>query len=94
MTLIERAEKALRDELGLDWPFTGNDGLRDAVRAVLTAIREPDEAMITEAYDSYAANNGSLRAVWGHMIDAMLAEEGEEAGPWTPVTVKVRPVSP
>lgn len=42
------------------------------VHAVLRAIREPSEAMIDEAYDSYNANGGSLRDVFMDMIDIAL----------------------
>lgn len=44
-------------------------------RAVLTAIREPSEGMIDEAYASYHANGGSLRDVFMDMIDVALEEE-------------------
>lgn len=83
MTPLERAEMALRKELGLDWPYTGNDGLRDAARAVLLAIR--DHAAARQEGADWAAEYGeSAEAAVAasdmdsviRYIDAALAEEG------------------
>lgn len=72
MTPLERAEKALRDSLGLDWPYSANDGLKDAVVAVLTAIREPSEGMIKAG--ECDGDMPFAEESWELMIDAALAE--------------------
>jgi hypothetical protein len=35
--LIERVARAIRDELGLDWPYTGHAQLLDEARAAIEA---------------------------------------------------------
>ena len=58
------------EELQDDW--------RAGMRAVLTAMREPAEAMIAAGMDRgrqhWEPNNG-MRAAWTAMIDAALKEE-------------------
>lgn len=65
-------DDALAEELAEEDQVWGS--YVEDVRAVLTAIREPSEAMIDEAYESYDADGGSLRKVFSNMIDAALAE--------------------
>lgn len=90
MTPIERAARALageeHDDIAFDPardPFW-RDRVRE-VRAVLTAIREPSEAMINAADvdgaldATYPDSEGSFatggeRLAWQAMIDAALAE--------------------
>lgn len=51
---------------------------RDAVRAVLQAIREPSEGMVEEGDAAHAANTGyqysAVHETWQAMIDAALSE--------------------
>ena len=89
MTPLERAARALYrsaphdfdpNQMGEDatWP-----DLIEHVRAVLTAIREPSEAMISESHttqgehwfatEEYAAEY--VREDWARMIDAALNEQ-------------------
>jgi hypothetical protein len=76
MMMLEKAEVALRETLGLDWPFTGNDGLGDAARAVLLAIREPNEGMMKAMLASVpeGCDPGPFAVAWYAMIEAALAE--------------------
>jgi hypothetical protein len=86
MTPLERAERALAENLSTF--LTDIDGsnedvvLRNAVRAVLTAIREPSEGMedhgqgaILERWvKAEGPDVDSAKASWQAMIDAALAE--------------------
>ncbi|MGL4640512.1 MAG: hypothetical protein ACRCVX_12390 [Shewanella sp.] len=80
-TPLDRAAIALRNEIAgyekdgewiLEEGFRDMDHFRNVARAVLMAIREPSSEMIEDAYNSYAANNGSLRDVFMDMIDVVL----------------------
>jgi hypothetical protein len=37
--LVERVARAIRDELGLDWPYTGHAQLLDEARAAIEATQ-------------------------------------------------------
>jgi len=96
MTPIERAARALFEyEPGpygdcVEWAIEQDFGWRDqvdAVKLVLTAIREPSEAMklagrtsqpfITpEGQRPWTPGQIAACAIWEDMIDAALAEEG------------------
>lgn len=81
MTSIERAARALcrHDGHPESVKFEGKPMWQRYVptaRAVLTAIREPSEAMEKAADDNQAAFLGSPVMIWHQMIDAALAEEG------------------
>lgn len=92
MTPIERAKAAIANELGVSSApiesFALSDGRLIAtetiIRAVLTAIREPSEAMLCAGKESAWVgadlNDGHpcIVQVWPAMIDAML-EEGPPA---------------
>lgn len=76
MTPLERAARALHAELGLDWPYVYDDAaMKEVVRAVLTAIREPSEEWMNEAMKSdQIIAWRDYREFWQAMIDAALAE--------------------
>ncbi len=84
LTPLERAERAilplLTDEMNM--PFDESDVgkvpmAREIVRAVLTAIREPSEAMLNAAGDKEAINpRATAGHMWRAMIDALL-EDGK-----------------
>lgn len=71
----------LRRDHGSDWVTTdGNIDLTPVVRAVLTAIREPSEAMIDAGHDSLSIDiagnplRSEIEPAWVAMIDAAMAE--------------------
>ncbi|HEX7852482.1 MAG TPA: hypothetical protein VF503_02185 [Sphingobium sp.] len=91
MKPIERAAKAMYDAVQPDWDWKDPDAellrriYRESARAVIAALREPDELMIQagaeivrhigpdesdEAFLNDAANT------WRLMVDAALAERG------------------
>jgi hypothetical protein len=86
MTPLERAARALEKQLfkritaierpvnGARYPITisGPMDMQEAVRAVLTAIREPSDVMLDRAYNHMEANGCDPRFAWEAMIDAML----------------------
>ena len=78
MTPLERAARALVDNYPLDSgeePLDWQDVL-SVVRAVLTAIREPSEAMREAAWDSECIHPSAMPdGAWQAMINAALAEE-------------------
>ena len=57
------------------WEGLGSirDGYRDDVRAVLLAIRVPDDAMVKTGSDE-RHDSGSTEEVWQSMIDSILKE--------------------
>jgi len=75
MTPIERAARALalrNDGRGARWDVWVGD-----VHAVLTAIREPSEAMLDAhiaAKDMHEDREGQAYVVWHAMIDAAMGE--------------------
>lgn len=83
MDIIERAARAIyhsfiRFEEGDDfeWPDVATsqtaDDFREAARAVLSALRDPDEGMI-EAGDECAKQPGPVvKPIWQAMIDQAL----------------------
>lgn len=73
VTMIERMAIAMREELGLDWPYTGHKELLDTARAALTAMREPTEVM-KEAAVRHGGWSWWFDAAYIAMIDAALAE--------------------
>lgn len=89
MTPLERAAEALKSEMGgsrlngqwmIEGPFPERD-FKQAVRAGLTAIREPSEAMVQAGSRALSARNvdaglTDVHAAHYAMIDALLAEEG------------------
>lgn len=100
MTPLERAARALCELEGRDPDeVVGTEGAeypfwhvrRGAVRAVLTAIREPSEGMMKPGTlfshfyhdadgleDNAYFESGEAKRCWQAMIDALLAEEEEE----------------
>lgn len=87
MTMIEQVARAMSEELGVDWPYTGHEQLLDVARAAIKAMREPTDAMAQsggfEAIHHKFVRLGSMnerdeigRAVFAAMIDAAL-EEGK-----------------
>ncbi len=44
--MVERVARAIRDELGLDWPYTGHAMLLSTARAAIEAMREPNDLML------------------------------------------------
>lgn len=76
MPIIELAARALHAELGLDWPYSYDDGMKAYVRAVLQAIREPSEAMLAAAreVDFLGPGESDSAGEWRAMIDAALEE--------------------
>lgn len=78
MTPIERAARALVDNYPLDSgesPLDWQEAV-PIVRAVLTAIREPSEAMLkaAEVVDFIGPGENDQAGEWQAMIDALLAE--------------------
>lgn len=73
MTPIERAARAMADNLEsheLNW-----EGYVHCVRATLSAIHEPSEAMVKAGWDSECIiPSQSPEGAWTAMIDAMLEE--------------------
>lgn len=85
MTPLERAARALQDEIGGNFHETVDDELaahlfRQGARAVLTAIREPSEGMLVAGErggfgDPYYGGD-QLADSYRSMIDAALSEGG------------------
>lgn len=87
MTPLERAARALFEyEPGpygdcVEWAIEQDFGWRDqvdAVKLVLTAIREPSSAMTRAAQaESHVAGDCEVdyHGIWASMIDAALAEQ-------------------
>lgn len=72
--IIERAARALQEDIGLD-----PGEAVDAARAVLRAIREPSEGMMcnggVQTYpDPFDDGMDCAEAVWQAMIDTALGE--------------------
>lgn len=85
MTPLERARVAVVEETGAyrtddgmwmrEGGCAGDGYFDDIVRAVLTAIREPSEAMVDAAEGNEAINPRATTAhIYRAMIDAMLEE--------------------
>jgi len=76
-SMIERLKITLRPFLhhGLD---AKPDVETEAVRAVLTAMRDPLDVMVDAGFDAELDEDGDMapRTVWEAMIDEALAEEG------------------
>ncbi len=72
MTPLERAARALEEHLVCGTIRRGE--YKDAVRAVLTAIREPSEAMSSAYFDVLEGKPMAPDTVFPAMIDAALAE--------------------
>jgi len=73
MTPLERAAAAIEAALGPDDTICSTP--KDVVRAVLTAIREPSEDMISVGGDDFdTAVPNEVEGLWQAMIDAALAE--------------------
>jgi len=88
MTPLERAARALCASQGDDWEREGHEGLlknySTHARAVLMAIREPSEGMLSAGgdvpCDDYISGGviysttAETRAVWQAMLDSALEE--------------------
>ncbi len=76
--MIERVARAMRDELGLDWPYKGHKSLMDTARAAIEAMREPSAEMITagiiERHDAGTPEAWSLAtaSIYRAMVDEAL----------------------
>lgn len=66
--MVERVAKAMRDSLGVDWPYTGHEFLMDVAHAAITAMRNPTQAML----DAGPVKPYMDADVWASMIDAAL----------------------
>lgn len=89
MTALERAAMALREEMpsfvGEPYPHQSEFGASyidcqevdfvDLARAVLMAVREPDDATVTRACDFGYYSAPDLEIHFGRMIDAILNEK-------------------
>lgn len=79
--MIERAARAMCiaadfNEAGTDFHGPMGKYWRDMARAVITAIREPTEGMVTMGVEANVVDGASrVPAVWRTMIDAILAED-------------------
>lgn len=77
-SMIERVARAMREELGVDWHYSGHDELVDVARAAIKEMRRPTEWMITigachEDQDHHIFDEGHIaQEVWAAMIDAAL----------------------
>ncbi|WP_235523646.1 hypothetical protein [Sphingobium sp. Leaf26] len=69
MTMIERAARAMYDNVRPDWDWDDPDAellrrmYRDNARAAIGALREPSDAVTSAGY------------AWTAMVDAVLAEQ-------------------
>ena len=85
MTMLERAACAVVEGPGAGLPIKPYADLTPeakafyerVVRAVLLAIREPDEGMIAAGIDDRSRGEGSIQSIFRAMIDHILAEKGE-----------------
>ncbi|HKF95957.1 MAG TPA: hypothetical protein VKB96_15470 [Gammaproteobacteria bacterium] len=68
MDMVERVARALRT----DWEYASQEALRERARVIITAMREPTEAMLT-AMPGDHEREVYLRD-WQAMIDAALSE--------------------
>lgn len=75
--MLEKAARALADHFGCEWGTmrdADRETIRGYVRAVLLAVREPDQESITRACDR-EHHCEDLRIHFTAMIDTILAEE-------------------
>ena len=82
MTPIERAARAMYDEVAPDWSWDDPDaeilrGLyRANARAALRSLRDPTDAMCEAGGDHVAdADRITVDAIWTVMMDAALAQD-------------------
>lgn len=79
MNALERVAKAMRDELGVDWPYTGHAELMDVARAAVEALRDPPEEIARYADKQIRAQGMwtevAEETVWELMLDAILNEK-------------------
>ncbi len=80
---LARAARAVRDEIAhphgdgewiLDEGFRDDSYFAEVARAVLLAIREPSERMMSDRVIRAHGYAGDIDMVWQAMIDAALAE--------------------
>lgn len=73
MRIVDRAGRALAESNGADWDTLGSQEqarLRQAVRAVIAALRDPDE-MMAEAGAQIVRNVGPNESEEAHLSDAV-----------------------
>lgn len=80
MTMIERAARAMYDNVQPDWEWDDPDAellrrmYRDNARAAIRALREPSDAVTSAGHDALLSHNSAGNA-WRAMVDAVLVEQ-------------------
>lgn len=79
--MVDRVARAMREDLGLDWPYAGHEQLLGVARSAITAMREPTGLMVEaidgfDVYWEYIADGrpNSPNDVWRAMIDAAVRD--------------------
>ena len=76
--MVDRVARAIRKELGVDWPYTGHAELADVATAAIEAMRFTSAEMFTAGQravgrmDHRAVKTVDWEQVWRAMIDAAL----------------------
>lgn len=80
-TMVERVAAAMRAELGVDWPYAGDEQLLDVARAAIEAMRRPSAYMLDRGFlDSTVAwIEAGPEDVWEVMIECALNEREQYA---------------
>lgn len=80
MTMIERAARAMYDNVQPEWDWDDPDAellrrmYRDNARAAIGALRDASDAVTSAGYNELQCYN-SAADVWRAMVDAVLAEK-------------------